>query len=293
VLSRNIEKSFMRELYLKGFSMRQANLDDHGSVDLVKAVAGCTGCYIHSTSSDTKKIDMREVKRAKNLADAIIFKKGITHVVYNSAAVEPDLVCGVRKLQKHQVEDVFLGERFDGVLQFTSLSANLFMGELWKKYTRPTILKGKFSFCVPPDRKIHLTSVRSMGRLAGAFVCCPPRPQPVDGLSLWVCLDAIPNGHVLCQGTRNALQTCTGSITGPHGATLFSQPLGRDSIFATNERNDGYPKPEGRVSRAVDAATSFDKFLEATDWRVSDRLACKSGLTFEDFELTIKWSALK
>jgi hypothetical protein len=88
----------MRELHLKGFSIRQADLDEHGSVDLDKAVAGCTGCYIHSTSSDTKKIDMGEVKRAKNLADAIIFKKGITHVVYNSAAVEPYLVCGVRKL---------------------------------------------------------------------------------------------------------------------------------------------------------------------------------------------------
>ena len=35
---------------------------------LSEALADCVGCYIHSTSSDTRKLDTAEEKRARNLA---------------------------------------------------------------------------------------------------------------------------------------------------------------------------------------------------------------------------------
>ena len=42
------------------------------------------------------------------------------------------------------------------------------MSELWKEYTRPSILdKGVFPFGIQRDKKIYLTSVRDMGRIAG------------------------------------------------------------------------------------------------------------------------------
>ena len=56
------------------------------------------------------------------------------------------------------------------------------MEELWKSYTRPPILKGKYPFSLPPDRDVYLTSVRDMGRLAGSRRLRPP-PRPFPDLS--------------------------------------------------------------------------------------------------------------
>ena len=127
---------------------------------LSEALADCVGCYIHSTSSDTRKLDTAEEKRARNLAKVIQNVSLSCHVVYNSAAGELDH--GVKRIQQKQdVERIFLEEYPD--IPFTSLRANLFMEELWKSYTRPSILeKGKFPFSTTSDRKIYLTSVRDM-----------------------------------------------------------------------------------------------------------------------------------
>ena len=49
---------------------------------------------------------------------------------------------------------------------------------MWKSYTRPPILSGKYPFSLPPERAVYLTSVRDMGRLAGAcLAAAPPPPQ--------------------------------------------------------------------------------------------------------------------
>ena len=87
---------------------------------------------------------------------------------YNSAAAEPSHRV-TRIAQKHEVEDVFDAE--SNFIAVTHLRANLFMEELWKQYTRPSILKkGKYPFAVPPTRDVYLTSVRDMGRLAGCIL---------------------------------------------------------------------------------------------------------------------------
>ena len=176
VLTRNPSKPSLEPHRELGIELLGADLDDPTTL---RGVAnGCTGCYVHSTAGDTKKLDTGEVQRAQHLAASIKESGGLTHVVYNSAAAEPTHGV-VRIAQKHAVEDVFSTE-FG--LPSTCLRANLFMEELWKSYTRPPILKGTYPFSLPPDRAVYLTSVRDMGRLAGA---CLARPDaaPAAGAS--------------------------------------------------------------------------------------------------------------
>jgi len=45
--------------------------------------------------------------------------------------------------------------------------------------TYAAILKGKYPFSLPPERAVYLTSVRDMGRLAGA--CLAGEPPPAAG----------------------------------------------------------------------------------------------------------------
>jgi hypothetical protein len=47
--------------------------------------------------------------------------------------------------QKHAVEDVLLDAGLPGLM----LEATMFMEEFWKRYTRPGLLKGSFTFSLP------------------------------------------------------------------------------------------------------------------------------------------------
>jgi uncharacterized protein YbjT (DUF2867 family) len=164
ILTRRTEKA--AKLHSLGFQTAVADLEVP-NVSLDDAVAGCVGCYIHSTSSDTKKLDTREVERALNLSKAIACQNSVKAIVFNSAVGEAGH--GVKRIQqKHDVENLLFAAHTD--IAVTSLRANLFMDELWKDYTRPAILKGSFPFSVPSDRVIYLTSVRDMGRLAGKLL---------------------------------------------------------------------------------------------------------------------------
>ena len=188
IMTRNETKSSILALQQLGFQTCTANLDVPST--LHTAINGCTLCYVHSTSSDTKQLDTAEVDRAQNLARAIISfnynaarggdetmeHSTIRRVVYNSAAASTEDKCiPYRIAQKHAVECVFSNKYIVGCgtvasLSFISLRANLFMEELWKSYTRPAILAGKYPFAIPSTRYVYLTSVRDMGRLAGTVL---------------------------------------------------------------------------------------------------------------------------
>ena len=164
VLTRDPAKPSLQPLRALGMPLVQADLDDPAT--LPAALAGCAGCYVHSTAADTKQLDEGEEERARHLASAL-GDAACRHVVFNSAAAEPEHQ--VRRIaQKHAVEAVL-----SAALPSTHLRANLFMEELWKSYTRPAILKGSYPFSLPPERKLHLTSVRDMGRLAAAALASP------------------------------------------------------------------------------------------------------------------------
>jgi uncharacterized protein YbjT (DUF2867 family) len=142
-----------------GFGTLQADLDDVES--LITALDGCNGCYVHATASDTKETDTREVSRARYLAFAVSSKGDPMHVVYNSAVGEPGSI-GIRKQQKQDTEEMFRTEF--PTIDFTSLRSNLFMDLQWKKYSRPDIINGKLTLCVPPSTPIHLTAIFNQPR---------------------------------------------------------------------------------------------------------------------------------
>ena len=184
VLTRNPAKPALGQLTAVGVELRGADLDDPTTLSGVSA--GCTGCYVHSTAGDTKQLDTGEVSRAEHLAAALRADGSVEQLVYNSAAAEPGH--GVKRIeQKHAVEAVFSAS--ENALPATHLRANLFMEELWKSYTRPPILKGAYPFSLPPDRTVYLTSVRDMGRLAGA--CLSAAAPPASGRRINVASDVL------------------------------------------------------------------------------------------------------
>lgn len=137
----------------------EADLNDE--VSLKAALRGISAVYCHGLSADTAKADPQEIERAHRLARAANEAK-IEHLVYNSAG-GADRNSGVSHIeQKYQVEQVFQ----QAGLPTTMLRACLFMEEFWKKYTRPSILKGVFSFSLQPDRPLHLITTKDLGRVA-------------------------------------------------------------------------------------------------------------------------------
>lgn len=164
---------------------------DTGEVDRARNLALAIRTYYQSSLSTTTATTTAATSSSLQQQPS----RGLI-VVYNSSAAEKNHAGNVprRALQKHEVEMVFrrelLGNKNDatatsgedlhvndgggsggGCASFVSLRANLFMEDFWKKYTRPSILDaGKFPFSIPPDRKLHLTSVRDMGRLAGTIL---------------------------------------------------------------------------------------------------------------------------
>ena len=179
VLTRNPQKAALAPLRQAGVELLGADLDDSASLEGVGA--SCTGCYVHSTAGDTKELDTGEVVRAQKLAQALSrADSSVQHLVFNSAAAEPGH--GVRRIeQKHAVEAAFNAELGRPT---THLRANLFMEELWKNYTRPPILKGAYPFSLPPTRPVYLTSVRDMGRLAGAYLIAQPPPAGGETINI-------------------------------------------------------------------------------------------------------------
>ena len=122
----------------------------------------------------TAKADPAEVERAKRVA-AAAQKAGIQHLVYNSSG-GADRDSGIPHIeQKYAVEQVFR----EAGLPTTMIRSCLFMEEFWKKYTRPSILNGKFRFSVQADRPLHLVSTKRCGTSGGSHhategtVCWP------------------------------------------------------------------------------------------------------------------------
>ncbi|MDF5722661.1 MAG: NmrA family NAD(P)-binding protein [Rhizonema sp. PD37] len=142
-----------------GVELVEANLDDAES--LTTAFAGISAVYCHATAPDAAKPDEREVERAKQVALAAK-KANIKHLVYNSAG-GAERNSGITRIeQKFKVEQI-LKEAGNPT---TMLRACLFMEEFWKKYTRPSILKGVFRFAIQPDKPLHLITTKDMGSIA-------------------------------------------------------------------------------------------------------------------------------
>ena len=109
-----------------------------------------------------------EEQRALDLAQAISTCTNIERVVYNSSGgPEREEDCRVSLMaQKRRIEHIYS----NAIPTTTHLRATLFMEELWKKYTRPSTLKGTFPFSLPPDCSLQLLSVYDMGKCAARVI---------------------------------------------------------------------------------------------------------------------------
>lgn len=162
----DLDRPSLSKMIDAGVELVEANLDDEGSLEA--AFAGIEAVYCHAASADSAKADPQEVSRAHQVAQAAV-KADIKHLVYNSSG-GADRNSGISQIeQKYKVEQILK----KAGLPTTMLRACLFMEEFWKKYTRPSILKGVFPFSIQPDRPLHLITTKDMGRIA-AYVMKNP-----------------------------------------------------------------------------------------------------------------------
>ncbi|MFB2979403.1 NmrA/HSCARG family protein [Microseira sp. BLCC-F43] len=239
-----------------GVELVEANLDDRES--LVAAFTGISHVYCHATAGDSSKPDPLEVERAKRIAQ-VAKQAEIKHFVYNSAG-GADRNSGIGHIeQKYQIEQILK----QAGLPTTMLRACLFMEEFWKKYTRPSILKGSFPFSVQPNKPLHLITTKDMGRVA-AYVM--KNPDKYIGKEIEIAGDV---------------------LTPKQMAEVFSQVQGipvmhkevpawifllffRKSLFDLIMwyRNKGYQADvkQLREEEFPGLLTTFPEFLEETDW---------------------------
>jgi uncharacterized protein YbjT (DUF2867 family) len=164
----DLERPSLSKLSNAGVELVEADLDDETSLEA--AFAGISAVYCHATSGDYTKPDPREIERAKRIAQAAK-QADINHFVYNSAG-GVDRNSGISHIeQKYKVEQILKNVG----LPTTMLRACLFMEEFWKKYTRPSILKGVFRFSIQPDKALHLIATKDMGRIAAYVIKHPSK----------------------------------------------------------------------------------------------------------------------
>ncbi|BAY99359.1 NmrA family protein [Tolypothrix tenuis PCC 7101] len=162
----DLNRPSLAKLNNAGVELVEANLDNVDS--LTAAFTGVAAVYCHATSGDSSKADPQEVERAKQVAQAAK-QANIQHFVYNSAG-GAERNSGIPHIeQKYQVEQILKAAG----LPTTMLRACLFMEEFWKKYTRPSILKGTFPFSIQPDKPLHLITTKDMGRVAAYVIQHP------------------------------------------------------------------------------------------------------------------------
>eukprot|EP00634_Sargassococcus_sp_CCMP2135_P003365 CAMPEP_0198654540 /NCGR_PEP_ID=MMETSP1467-20131203/7783_1 /TAXON_ID=1462469 /ORGANISM="unid. sp., Strain CCMP2135" /LENGTH=335 /DNA_ID=CAMNT_0044390527 /DNA_START=42 /DNA_END=1049 /DNA_ORIENTATION=+ len=254
VLSRNPDSATCQVLRKRGLAVHRADLEDATSVRAAIAAIEPTFAYVHGTGDDSKQLDGGEVKRARVLAAALAACRSLKLVCYNSAGAAPEDVDKVARIrQKRECERVYRNAL--AASKVCSLRANLFMEELWKKYTRPTILKKKrFEFSVGPNRVIYLTSVRDVGRLAARAFSADEDdvPKAID-----VASDAkTPTQMAAAFGVpyrRNRLLPLVARLLAPE---LFQ-------ILRFYQTSSHHPKS---IPFADVSLTSFEAFLAESHW---------------------------
>lgn len=159
----DLDRPALSRLHRAGVELVETDLDQEAS--LSAAFAGVAAVYCHATSGDLARPDPKEIDRAHRVA-AMAQQSDIQHFVYNSSG-GADRNSGIAHIeQKYKVEQVLQ----QAGLPTTMLRACLFMEEFWKRYTRPAVLKGTFSFAVQPDRPLHLITTKDMGRVAAYVI---------------------------------------------------------------------------------------------------------------------------
>ncbi|MGI2902777.1 NmrA family NAD(P)-binding protein [Tolypothrix sp. VBCCA 56010] len=238
-----------------GVELVEANLDDENS--LAAAMDGISAIYCHATSADSAKPDPLEVERAKRVAQAAK-KADIKHFVYNSAG-GADRNSGIPHIeQKYKVEQILSSAG----LPTTMLRACLFMEEFWKKYTRPSILKGTFPFSIQPDKPLHLITTIDMGRVAA---CVMKNPDKYIGQEIELAGDVLTPKQ-LAEAFSKAQGTTVVHKETPAWIFLL---LFQKELYALIQwyRRKGYQADVQHLRQEFPGLlTTFDEFLQETNW---------------------------
>ncbi|MGI8502190.1 MAG: NmrA family NAD(P)-binding protein [Hassallia sp.] len=238
-----------------GVELVEANLDDENS--LVAAMNGISAIYCHATSADSAKPDPLEVERAKRVAQAAK-KADIKHFVYNSAG-GADRNSGIPHIeQKYKVEQILSSAS----LPTTMLRACLFMEEFWKKYTRPSILKGTFPFSIQPDKPLHLITTIDMGRVAAYVI---KNPDKYIGQEIELASDVLTPKQ-LAKAFSQAQGTTVVHKETPAWMFLL---LFQKELYALIQwyRHKGYQADVQHLRQEFPGLlTTFDEFLQETNW---------------------------
>lgn len=260
----DLNRPSLSKLSNAGVKLVEANLDDQAS--LAAALVGMSAVYCHATSADSAKPDPLEVERAHRVAQAAK-TADIKHLVYNSAG-GADRNSGISHIeQKYKVEQIFK----QAGLPTTMLRACLFMEEFWKKYTRPSILKGVFRFSLQPDKPLHLIATKDMGRIA-AYVM--KHPSKYIGKEIELAGDVLTPKQLaeafsLAQGIPVVYKQIP--------AWIFLLLL-RKELFALIQwyRTQGYQADVKHLREEFPGLlTTYSEFLEETNW-------ANSELTYEN-----------
>lgn len=266
VMTRKVDKSrdAIAQLDQLGIKLVEADLDDLASLEA--AFANVSHIYCHATAGDYTQADPVEVERAERVAQAAQ-RCSIRHLVYNSSG-GADRNSGIRHIeQKYQVEQIFQ----QAGLPTTMLRSCLFMEEFWKKYTRPSILKGNFWFSVQPHRPLHLVSVKDVGRVA-AYVM--QHGDNYIGQAIELASDVLTPQQMATSFSQVQDQTVKHRELPAWLFLLF----GRKKLFDLIQwyRNAGYQaNVEKLQSEFPGLLTSFETFLRETHWD-------NSALSYED-----------
>jgi len=242
-----------------GVELVEANLDDQSSLEA--ALEGISAVYCHATSADLTKPDPLEIERAHRVAQAAK-TANVRHLVYNSAG-GADRNSGISHIeQKYKVEQILK----QAALPTTMLRACLFMEEFWKKYTRPSILKGVFPFSIQPDKPLHLVATKDMGRIA-AYVM--KNPCKYIGQEIELAGDVLtPKQLAEAFSKAQGIAVVYKQIP----AWIFLLLL-RKELFALIQwyRTKGYQADVKHLREEFPGLlTTFDEFLQETNWANSE-----------------------
>lgn len=258
-----------------GFQVVQGDLDVPSSLENI--AEGCSGCYVHSTSSDTQQLDRAEFSRATNLAKVLASCPSMKCVVYNSATGEENIEIE-RIKQKHESEVAYSSVLQPQGITFVSLRANFFMEELWKKVTgRPKVLNGKFAFALPRDRGLYLISVRDMGRMAGRYVQRSPTKEGTPTRIINVAGDYLSPREIAAEFAKAQGSPCRhvkAPILGLIARLFFRDLYQIITFYQTTEEKTDINKLREEFPNDI---TSFRDFLEETKWGDRSR-------SYEDFQ---------
>jgi hypothetical protein len=185
--------------------------------------------------------------------------------------------------QKAAVEAVLRDPSFR--LRTTMLRPALFMEELWKRYTRPSILRrGTLALALPRDAPLQLTAVRDVGAAAAAAFA---RPSRYAGAVVDLAGDELTPA-AMADAFAAAQRSPVCALALPAWPLRLMNPGLYDIVRFM--RDSGYGVDVAACRREHPHMLSFPDFLALTCWADEAR-SYEGGVRYDDVEALLAEAA--